>query len=843
MKLRNFILAASCVVAIVFFSLCFFLIRDEFEQNARQQAADASETLAKVTFATMYELMSTGWSRSQAESFLASVEKAGGREQHVQIFRGPLVASLYGEITQPPLDGTLSQVFASGQESRTESGTQQRHVFPLLAEARCLKCHTNASVGQALGAIEVRHDLGRLLDEANRKTALSLFGLSLLAMVGALAVVFWVNRRIERAVNQVEAAVTGINAVSDLRHLQFSRPDSGFVELNRILASIGDLSEKLHDIAVDKDILKFEISLLERFVITSEVVRDWHQYLAQLIEDINQVLAAHMLFSVFEIDEELFDLEIFWRYPPTPETRAMTERHVRDSVHSHPRFSDLSELQIHHHVCKVDGPTISLSEQEVTVRVKSFFVDNPKIGGIVGIGVHARDLDDTRFLVMDSILSTLMNVIGSVKAIYKYTRDLEYYSTRDPLTDLFNQRVFWEMLSFEEERARRHNQTFGLIIIDVDNFCTINDNFGHRVGDRLLQALVAVFKQHIQATDILARYGGDEFVVILPNSDAAATARVAETILAASQAMESLIVDGQPVRTTLSMGMGLFPEHAENSKDLFLFADNLLYKAKVEGKNRISIPTPEDAAQAFRDISERSMMVLNAIENRGVIPFFQPILDIDGNRILGYECLSRLPFGSDVLRADTFIELAERLGVIHRLDLVVIERALDYLKDHPFDGLIFFNLSPRALMLSEFSRRLRELVDAAGIAPQRIVFEITERDTVRNMDMLERFLIDLKLQGFQLALDDFGSGFSSFHYLRRFPIDFLKIEGDFVTRLASDAHDRAFVQCMRDLAADLNLKVIAEFVENQEVLDILHGMGVDCAQGYHVGKPAATIPL
>jgi len=843
MKLRNFILAASCVVAIVFFSLCFFLIRDEFERNARQQAADASETLAKVTFASMYELMSTGWSRRQAESFLASVEKASGRDQHLQIFRGPLVAGLYGEIAQPAMDETLLRVFASGQESRTGDGSQQRHVFPLVAEERCLKCHTNASVGQTLGAIEVRHDLGHLLEEANRKTALALLGLSLLAMVGALAVVFWVNRRIEKAVHQVEDAVTGINAVSDLRHLSFSRPDSGFVELNRILSAIGDLSEKLHDIAVDKDILKFEISLLERFVITSEVVRDWHQYLAQLLEDINQVLQTHMLFSVFEIDEELFDLEVFWRFPPTLETREMTERHVRASINAHPRFSELTSLQIHHHVCKVDGPSISLSEQEVTVRVKSFFVDNPKIGGIVGIGVHAKNLDDTRFLVMDSILSTLMNVIGSVKAIYKYTRDLEYYSTRDPLTDLFNQRVFWEMLAFEEERARRHDQSFGLIIIDVDNFRTINDNFGHRVGDRLLQSLVATIKHELQATDILARYGGDEFVVILPNSDAAATARLAQAILAASQAMESLIVDGQPVRTTLSMGLGIFPEHAETSKDLFLFADNLLYKAKAEGKNRVSIPTPEDAAQAFRDISERSMMVLNAIENRGVIPFFQPILDIDQNRILGYECLSRLPFGNDVLRADTFIELAERLGVIHRLDLIVIERALEQLKDHPFDGLIFFNLSPRALMLSEFSLRLREIVQAAGIAPQRIVFEITERDTVRNMELLERFLIDLKLQGFQLALDDFGSGFSSFHYLRRFPIDFLKIEGDFVTRLASDAHDRAFVQCMRDLAADLDLKVIAEFVENQEVLDILHDMGVDCAQGYHVGKPAATIPL
>jgi diguanylate cyclase (GGDEF)-like protein len=439
---------------------------------------------------------------------------------------------------------------------------------------------------------------------------------------------------------------------------------------------------------------------------------------------------------------------------------------------------------------------------------------------------------------MDSILSTLLNVIGSVKAIYKYTRDLEYYATRDPLTDLFNQRVFWEMLGYEISRSERHAYKFGLLLIDLDNFKTINDNYGHRVGDSFLQALALNIRAALRHEDILARYGGDEFVVILPETDLEGATQIANRILATVGGMSLPHADGPPIKATVSIGLAIHPDHARDMKDLFLFADTLMYKAKSEGKNRVAIPTVEDAAQTFRDISQRSMLVLHAIENREIQPFYQPILDIKTGRIVAYECLSRLPYGQDVLRADQFIELAEKMGVIHRMDLIVIEKALLAMKKNAFDGLIFFNLSPRALVLKDFAQTLQRVVQESGIAPARIVFEITERDTVKNLTLLDGFLADLKAGGFGLALDDFGSGFSSFHYLRRFPLDYLKIEGDFIANLLTDKRDRTFVQSMHDLAVQLGLKVIAEFVESQEVLDVLDKMHIHYAQGYHIGRPA-----
>ena len=245
--------------------------------------------------------------------------------------------------------------------------------------------------------------------------------------------------------------------------------------------------------------------------------------------------------------------------------------------------------------------------------------------------------------------------------------------------------------------------------------------------------------------------------------------------------------------------------------------------------------------EVFRDISQRSVTILTAVEEKAIIPFYQPILDIQGQEVMAYEVLSRMEVDGHLLRADEFIELAEKIGVIHRLDCLVIEKALDQLKDSGHDGFIFINLSPRAMVLKEFARSLRQIVSDSGIQPDRIVFEITERDTVKNLSLLERFLNDLKFDGFKLAIDDFGSGFSSFHYLRRFPVDFLKVEGDFVANILNNAKDRAFVQSMNALAHELNIRVVAEYVESKEVLEELGRMGIDLAQGYYVGRPARNV--
>ncbi len=842
MRIRNFIFGASIIVSILFFGGSYLLLDRIFGETVRTNAARTSEAAARVTFAAMYQLMSQGWSRSQADAFVQDTARAGSNELSVQIYRSQLVIDLFGNIQQPPLDEALRQAMTSGAVQKRDDDHVARHIYPLIAEERCLRCHVNARAGDVLGSVEVSQEFAHLLADARRQLLVAFAPIVPIALILAALAVWWVGRRIEGSVERLQADFEQVQAVDDLRRIAIADHDLGFVEFNRILGALGGVLARLRTVAVDKEILSFEIGLLERFVITSEVVRDWREYVGRLLVDINTILPAHTLFSLFKIDDELFDLEIFWFGPVSGDTKARMEAQIHAELAQMATFTDIGACNIHHHVANPEGEWIELTDDEVAVRVKSFFVDKPKIGGIVGIGVHAGVLaDETRYLVVESVLSTLLNVVGSVKAIYKYTRDLEYYATRDPLTDLFNQRVFWEMANYEVGRAQRHGYSFGMLLIDLDNFKLVNDNYGHAVGDTYLQHFARQVQGALREGDILARYGGDEFVAVLPEATREAVIMVAERIRRAIETMEVMTPSGDRLRGTASIGMAVYPDHAENAKDLLLFADNMMYRAKAAGKDQVAVPTESDVVDVFRDITQKSYMVIDAIENRRVIPFFQPILDIAGRRIVAYEVLSRIDLNGKMIRADEFVEIAERIGVIHRLDMLVLEQALAKLAAQRHTGEIFVNLSPRALVFSEFARDLRRIVAGSGIPPSQIVFEITERDTVKNLSLLERFLCDLKSDGFKLAIDDFGSGFSSFHYLRRFPIDYLKIEGDFISNMLNSEKDHTFVTSIRSLAREMGITVVAEYVESAEVLGELERLEVHLAQGYYIGRPAATL--
>lgn len=839
-SIKTFILAAALAASMALFAGTYIAATTIYDDAVRSNAAKVSETIARSTFQAMFQIMRRGWTRPEVEEFIKAVEKSHRQAPYtIAIYRGDLVTSQYGPIEQPDLDDLVRLTLRIGQPQSLTTDEGLRYIYPLMARDECLHCHTTAEFGEVLGAIDVSQNLNPLISAARTQLMKPLLFIAPVPFIVALLVAMVLNRRLNDSIDVLQENIASVNKVSDLTHLKLDKADLGFEEFNNIFAKFEELTDKLRTVAVDKELLEFEIRLLEKFVITSEVVKDWREYIAYLLIDINKVIQAYTLFSIFKVDDELFDLEIFWISPPTVRTREMMEQAVKQALHQNVNFRDVPTVNISHNVSQPEMEPINLDDHEIELQTKSLIVDTPKIGGIVGIGVHADIVkDETRLLVMESILSTLLNVVGSVKAIYKYTRDLEFYATRDPLTNIYNQRLFWEMLGYEINRAERHGYSFALLVIDLDNFKSINDSYGHAFGDDFLRAFASCIQAALRTGDIFARYGGDEFVVVLPETALEQASMVSDRILANAGNLDVEAPDGHNVKATVSIGVSIYPDHASDMKDLFLFADNMMYRAKTEGKNRVGIPTEEDVVEVFRSIGEKSIIISNAIKEKRVIPFFQPILNMGSGGIEAVEVLSRIQLEEDaILGAAEFIEIAEKLGIIHLLDYAVMEKAFQQVRETGYEGMLFLNLSPRALVLNEFIREVRRLTETYRIDPRKVVFEITERDTVKNMTVLEKFVNDLKLSEFGLAIDDFGSGFSSFHYLKRFPIDFVKIEGDFIVNMAKDDRDRAFVRSISSLAQELGIKAVAEFVESDEVLELVRSAGIEFAQGFHIGRP------
>jgi diguanylate cyclase (GGDEF)-like protein len=841
--LHSFILTASVAVSLIFFGGSYLVFTYAFRDGIRDSAREQAAVLARSTWHSMTQLMFQGWSRDELLGFIDATQTAlVDSPTTIAIHRGEAVAERYGHFDQPAPDTPLTRALTDGAATDLLEGDFVRHVFPLVAEARCLSCHDNARVGDVLGAIDVRQDTRPALAKAEKRFFFSLLALAPLPFVVAFLVVWRINRRIDDAVGRLRDNVDNLNRVSDLTSLRPTEASIGFRELDDIFEQIAQLGTRLRNVAVDKDLLEFEIRLMEKFIITSEVVKDWHEYVKELLIEISKVIDAYTLFCVFKVEDELFSLEIFWRHRPSPDQIAQMEERVGVILEANPYLRGIHGIQINHTVAEPDRDMPPLNARDMELQTKSLLVEAPKIGGIVGIGVQSEMVrDDTRALVMESILSTLLNVIGSVRAIYKYTRDLEYYATRDPLTHLYNQRVFWELLEYEISRASRHKQSFGLLMIDLDNFKSINDTYGHHVGDRFLQEFANVVRHALRNEDILARYGGDEFVALLPEVSEADAYTVAGRVVEAAANLAVELPDGGRAKASVSVGLAIYPDHGDDKKDLFLLADNMMYKAKNEGKNRVALPSDVDVAEAYRKIGEKSQIVLRALDEGLVRPYFQPIMHGGTRQLAAVEVLSRIQTDEALFEAGEFIELAEKMGVIHKLDFQVMDQAMAEVARTGYAGYLFINLSPRAMVLSEFLPEVKAMVIRHGVTPDRIVFEITERETIKNISLLTKFVAALKMEGFLLAVDDFGSGFSSYHYIKHFPIDFLKIEGEFVLNMVKSERDAAFVRSIATLARELGIRTVAEFVESEEVLEQARAAGIDYMQGWHIGRPGPNI--
>lgn len=841
--LRGFGFRTITTISIVVFLLTTLAASMLYERLIADQAKDTSRAIAVQTFNTMFQVMRKGWTREDLEHFLDAAETSfQGTAHEITIYRGPIVEAQFGTIEQPAFDTDVRAAFDSASDVVREDGGSIRYIYPLVARDECLTCHVNAAAGQALGAISVSHDLRPITAEVRRNYVILFIGFAAVLVILAAIAAALFARRIRRPIDEVRERLEKVEAIKDLRELDLKSVDLCFEEINDLFHHVGSLVERMRKIAVDKDILEFEIKILGKFIITSDVVRDWKRYILDLITDINEIIPAYSLFAIFKVENESYELDIFWTATPSPETRKLFEAIIRTRIEEHPHLSLTNDIHIEHLIADTFRELAPITRDAIEFQTKSLLLEAPRIGGVVGIGIQSSmATDPIRHILIDSILTTMLNVVGSVKAIYRYTKDLEYYATRDPLTDLFNQRVFRELLEYEIMRAGRHGNRFAVVMVDVDNFKTVNDLHGHEFGDHFLQSFAINLHKSARQEDIIARYGGDEFALILPETGAEQAVMVGQRIQQQIEQMTLVAPDGSRVKATTSAGIAIYPDHAADARDLFMIADNMMYKAKRDGKNAVCIPSLDDMVAMFREVGEKSQMVMNALDEGRVVPFFQPILDVRSSRVVIHELLMRIDVDGKFVTAGDFIEVAENLGIVHKMDFMLMEKAFAALKAQGYQGMLFINLSPKALIIGEFISRVQKLAQDAGIDPRSIVFEITERETVRNITLLEKFVMALKLEGFKFAIDDFGSGFSSFQYVKRFPVDYIKIEGEFIRNMTKDTKDRALVQSIVALARGLDIRTIAEYAEDEEILAAVVDEGIDFAQGYYVGRPGPKL--
>ncbi len=433
------------------------------------------------------------------------------------------------------------------------------------------------------------------------------------------------------------------------------------------------------------------------------------------------------------------------------------------------------------------------------------------------------------------LIGTLGDVTKSVELnhlLTKYQDELYHLSVTDPLTGLYNRRHFDSQLEVILSDHLPKDLPVCLLLIDLDGFKFINDTYGHPFGDEVLRTTAQLLKQQVRRNDYIARLAGDEFAMVLKNTDIENATRIAQKLHDSINDTRIPLPVGH-MQLQSSMGVAEAPTHGTNAQDLVSAADVALYHSKRRGRNRIEVLSP-DISRAVMSIFSQGFQLRNALEQGHIHPAFQPICNLRNGEPMAYEVLARMRINGLVIQAKDFITVAEELGLTRDVDLHIIAQAL---KLTPPEYALFLNVDISSFNDKDFVGELSELLKPARQEGRSITIEITERETLPLSEGLHDDIQKLRALGCKLALDDFGSGYSTYNFLNQFRPDYLKIEGSFVRGMLRNESDRKIVTHIHELATSFGMKTIAESVENAATERALQEIGINTAQGMFYGAP------
>jgi diguanylate cyclase (GGDEF)-like protein/PAS domain S-box-containing protein len=433
------------------------------------------------------------------------------------------------------------------------------------------------------------------------------------------------------------------------------------------------------------------------------------------------------------------------------------------------------------------------------------------------------------------VIGTLGDITQSVEfnhLLIRYQDDLYRQSVTDPLTGLYNRRHFDIQLDVILSDLLPQGQSVCLLIIDVDGFKFINDTYGHPAGDEALRTIADLLRGRARSHDYIARLAGDEFALVLMHAGLHDATEIANALHDAINSASINLPVGH-VQLRCSIGVAAAPVHGSSAQALVSAADVALYHAKRRGRNRVEVLSP-DISKALMSIFSQGFQLRNALETGNLVPAFQPICDINTGLPIAYEALARMQHNGTLIMAADFITVAEELGLTREIDLHIIEQSL---RLAPLGYGLFLNIDPSSFNDRDFAHELGALLGPACQDGRSITIEITERENIAVTDALFDDIQTLRDLGCKLALDDFGSGYSTYHFLNLFRPEYIKIDGMFVRRMLKHGSDRKIVQHIHDLALSFGAQTIAESVEDEATREALLRMGVHNAQGMHLGSP------
>lgn len=420
---------------------------------------------------------------------------------------------------------------------------------------------------------------------------------------------------------------------------------------------------------------------------------------------------------------------------------------------------------------------------------------------------------------------------------------LKHLARYDSLTELPNRRMLNEHLQQAHLVAKRHNKRYALLFLDVDHFKHINDNYGHSFGDKLLVIIAQRLMLSVRKEDMIARFGGDEFAIIIDDIHVNVNLEhIAEKII--DTIAQPIVIDHQELYVTISIGIALYPDDGETIEMLVSNADAAMYRTKVEGRNSFAFFT-QDMAEKLKRRHLLSNSLQQALSRKDFSVHYQAKVDLFTNEVIGAEALLRWShptLGS--IKPEEFVPILEENGLISSIGAWVIDQVCEFIKirslQHQNELPIAINLSANQFRDPDLAGSVKEIIEKHKVPASFIEFEVTESLLIQNIESTQTVLKKFRDMGIKITIDDFGTGYASINYLRLFPVNSVKIDATFLKNITKNKDDAAIVRAIITMAHSLNLSCTAEGVESKEQLTVLNSHHCDCAQGYFFSKPLSA---